>query len=136
MKTTTIALPLFLILFVAMIATAQAKKSTKPRKIPASLSGKMVRTGEALFERNIWKIDQIEIHNFLGKKSCSSCHDGEVKLTSVSLAKNFKRLKPTINKMIVTEMKGKPLPLEDPAMESLVQYIIYKYRLTEYKLYK
>jgi hypothetical protein len=96
----------------------------------------LVATGKALFERNVLVADQLEIANYLGNQPCSACHDQKNKLQPSSLARNFKNLKSKINDEIVLRMKGTPLPLEDPAMEGLVQYMIYKYNLTDYKLLK
>ena len=131
-----------LVLFFAVAITVAAAWASQlynpppPLKLPLSLSEKAVATGEALFEKNILKIDQLEIHNYLGNQPCSACHDKPTKLKPSSLASHFKDLKTKANDEIVTRMKGTPLPLEDPAMEGLVQYMIYKYHLTEYKLLK
>jgi hypothetical protein len=107
-----------------------------PPKLPPTLSESAVATGRELFERNVMVVDRLEIHNFLGNQPCSACHDQKTPLKPSSLAKNFKNLRTKINEEIVQRMNGTALPLEDPAMEGLVQYLTLKYKLTDYKLFK
>lgn len=130
----------FLLSFTALSAgialASQSYNPPPPPKLPMTLSEKMVATGKDLFERNVLVTDQIEIHNYLGNQPCGACHDQKTPLHPSSLAKNFRNLKPKINEEIVQRMKGTPLPLEDPAMEGLVQYMIFKYKLSEHKLLK
>ncbi|MFH1262543.1 MAG: hypothetical protein V1495_03735 [Pseudomonadota bacterium] len=115
---------------------SQSYNPPPPPKLPLTLSEKLVATGKELFERNTLVVDRLEIHNFLGNQPCSACHDQKTPLKPSSLAANFKNLKAKINDEITQRMGGTPLPLEDPAMEGLVQYMIYKYKLSEYKLLK
>ena len=41
-----------------------------------------------------------------------------------------------INREITQRIQGRELPLENPEMDALVQYIVYKYELSGYKLSK
>jgi hypothetical protein len=123
-------------LFIGIAIASQSYNPPPPPNLPPSLSEELVATGKDLFERNVFVSGHLEIHNYLGNQPCGACHDRTTPLNPASLAGNFKNLKNKINDEITVRMKGSPLPLEDPAMESLVQYMTSKYRLTEYKLFK
>ena len=94
----------------------------------------MVQKGKDLFERNIWIEEKLEIHNYLGKYPCGSCHDQKTKLQPEQLAKKYGELRSIINREIQKNSGGTPLPLKDPAMDALIQYMTQNYRLSEYKI--
>ena len=107
-----------------------------PPKLPELLSKEMVEKGKHLFEENYWIDGKLEVHNILGRESCGSCHDQKEALKPASLAKNFKSLRKKINEEIQTRSQGEPLPIQSPMMEALVQYMVDKYKLQEFKLSK
>ncbi len=107
-----------------------------PPKLPAMLSKEKVRAGKRLFMENVWETGNLEIYNYLGKRPCKACHDTPHKLDPQKLANHFKNLKEDINSDIEHRMEGTPLPLESPAMESLVQYLVDRYDLYKHKLSK
>ena len=120
----------------AAVWASQSYVPPPPPKLPELLSGENIRLGRRLFEENVFEQGRIEIHNFLGKVSCASCHDAEAPLSGESLAKGFGTLRETINWEIQSRCQGDPLPLRDPAMEALVHYIVDRYRLQDFKLSK
>ena len=107
-----------------------------PPTLPAVLSPEAVKIGERLFLENVLASGKLEIHNYLGAHRCGSCHDEKTPLQPDSLAQNFSKLRDKINEEIVNKGRGTPLPLQDPAMESLVQYIVQRYKLYDHKLLK
>ncbi len=107
-----------------------------PPKLPPTLSKEMIDKGKDLFERNVWVEGRLEIYNYLGTKSCSSCHDQITALQASSLAQNFGTLKNKINEEITQKGQGTALSLDDPALEALVQYLADRYQLKDYKLKK
>ena len=112
----------------------QSYAPTPPPPLPKVLSETAIKQGEALFEKNYWPIDQIEIHNYLGATRCSTCHDQQTPLKGESLAKNYGTLREKINDEITKRCGGTPLPLKDPAMDAIVQYLTRKYRLQDFKI--
>jgi hypothetical protein len=130
-------LPSFIFFLTCSVVWAsQTYVPPPPPKLPTALSKETVALGKALFERNVFVSGKVEIHNYLGTRSCGSCHDKKTPLEPKSLARKFGTLRDKINSEITTRMGGQELPPEDPALEALVQYIVKQYRLQEIKVSK
>ncbi len=97
-------------------------------------SEKMVDMGKDLFEKNLLRNGQVEIHNYLGAKPCAACHDTPTPLKPDHLAPQFREIRTLINTEIVKRCGGTELSPQDPALESLVQYIVHRYKLYDFKL--
>ncbi|MFH1018947.1 MAG: hypothetical protein V1798_12325 [Pseudomonadota bacterium] len=107
-----------------------------PPRLPAMLSEKMVAMGKDLFENNLVRNGRIEIRNYLGAKPCATCHDKPNPLVPDRLAPRFAEIRTLINAEIVKYCGGTELSPQDPAMEALVQYIVDRYKLYDFKLSK
>ena len=129
------ALPAVLLALGIGVAS-QTYVAPPPPNLPAVLSQKMIDQGKLLFEKNVLVSGRMDIYNFLGAEPCSACHDSPTPLKPESLAADFAELKGKINNEIVVRNRGSALPLQDPAMEALVQYLIFRYQLYDYKLSK
>jgi hypothetical protein len=105
-----------------------------PPKLPSQLSKSAVETGRALFETNTLRDGPLDVHNYLGSRPCAACHDRPTPLKPDELARKFGEIRSIINREISTRAQGKELPPQDPAMEALVQYLIDRYGLKDFKL--
>lgn len=119
-----------------IVLASQAYVPPPPPKLPKLLSKKAVDLGRDLFEQNVRKDGVIEVHNYLGAPACASCHETKTPLSPSALAKKFGELRSKIQTEIMEKMNGPELSRDDPAMEALVQYLIYRYDLSDYKLSK
>ena len=126
------------ILGLAVILLAQQSYvPPPPPHLPEEVVSKeSAALGKELFERNVFISGKVEIYNYLGKRPCLSCHDEERPLKPQWLAENFKELRTKINTEITQKSGGIELPLEDPAMEAMVHYLVDQYDLHNYKLLK
>ncbi len=116
------------------VIASQSYSPPPPPNLPATLSPAQVAIGEALFERSVYVEGKVETYNYLGPIPCSACHDKARALKGESLAKKYGDLPLKINDEILKKSGGDPLPLRDPKMEALVQYLTKKYELYQYKL--
>jgi hypothetical protein len=130
-----VRLPMLLVLATGLLAS-QTYIPPPPPKLPAMLSERMVEMGKDLFEKNLLVADRIEIHNYLGGKTCSACHDKATPLVPDRLAADFKDIRTRINTEIVKNCGGAELSPQDPALEALVQYLVHRYKLQDFKLSK
>ena len=130
------ALLFAVVLVPTVLWASQTYVPPPPPKLPAMLSEKMVNMGRDLFEDNVLKDQGVEIHNYVGRRPCSACHDASAKIHPDALAAKFRDIRTIINAEILKQSQGWELPPQDPALEALVQYIVHKYKLYEYKLSK